>query len=128
MKETIVIDANVVIRFLLNDHVVLSPKAKIIFQKAQQGNIRIFLDEVIFAEIIWTLSSYYKIKKKDLVNQLEKLISQDWVINPRKKLIISTLNLYGTHNIDYIDCWIYSVSKSKGIKLETFDEDFKKLE
>ena len=127
MIKKIIVDANIVIRFLLNDHPTLSSRAKAIFLKAQQGNIIIYIDEVILAEVIWTLSSFYKIKKLDIVDRLEKLLSQNWIINPKKKLLIKALMLFGTSNLDYIDCWVFEVSKYQKITLETFDEDLKKL-
>lgn len=125
--KTVLIDANVIIRFLLNDHTTHSPIAKSIFLKAQQGKIKIYLDEVVVAEVIWTLSSFYKVKKMDLVDKIEKLLSQDWIVNPKKNLLLETLNVYLSSKLDYIDCWVFIVSKSEGIALETFDKDLKKL-
>jgi len=128
MKKTILIDANIVIRFLLGDHPEFSAKAKLIFAKAQTGLHTIYFDEVVIAEVIWTLSSYYKIEKTVIVNQLEKLISQKWIINPRKKLLLQSLFLYKEKNLDYIDCWIFIVNRSLKTSLETFDYDLKKLQ
>lgn len=128
MKKTILIDANIIIRFLLNDSPKLSPKAKSIFKWAQEGRVKLFFDEIIIAEVVWTLSSFYKIKKAEIIDNLEKLLSQDWIENPKKKLILMTLDLYKSTNLDYIDCWLYIISKSLKIKLETFDEDLKKLQ
>ncbi len=126
MTKAIVVDANVVIRLLLNDHPRLSPLAKSIFLKAQKGVTKIYFDEVIVAEVIWTLSSFYKIKKIDLVDRLEKLISQSWAVNPKKNLILQALNLYNSFNLHYIDCWILMVSKSLNMPLRTFDKSLEK--
>lgn len=127
MTKTILIDANIIIRFLLNDHPKLSSLAKSIFLKAQGGLTRIYLDEIVLAEVVWTLSSFYKIKKVDLVDRLVKLLSQDWIVNPKKDLILQALNLYRSSNLDYIDCWVFVVAKSLRINLETFDKNLKKL-
>jgi len=81
---------------------------------------------VIVAEVIWTLSSFYKIKKIDLVDRLEKLISQSWAVNPKKNLILQALNLYNSFNLHYIDCWILMVSKSLNMPLRTFDKSLEK--
>ena len=127
MKEKVFVDTNVIIRFLLNDHPRLSPLAKSIFFHAEQGINKIYFDEVVVAEVIWTLSSFYKINKLDLVDRFEKLLSQDWAINPRKNLILKSLYLYRSSNLDYIDCWIFIVNKDLGTDLETFDKGIKKL-
>lgn len=127
MKEVFFIDTNVLLRFLLNDHQDLSPKAKLIFLKAQEGKIEIYLDEIVVAEAVWTLSSYYQIKKEKIIETLEKLISQNWIINPRKKLILEALLLYKLKNIHYIDAWIFVVNKNIKTKLFTFDKNLAKL-
>ncbi|OGY47483.1 MAG: hypothetical protein A3J62_03020 [Candidatus Buchananbacteria bacterium RIFCSPHIGHO2_02_FULL_38_8] len=125
--KTSVIDANIIIRFLLHDHPSLSSLAKSIFLKAEQGKIKLYFDEVVIAEVVWTLSSCYKIKKADLVDRMEKLLSQDWVVNSKKNIIHKALLLYASSNLDYIDCWVYIVSKSQGMTLKTFDKKLKKL-
>ncbi|OGK37175.1 hypothetical protein A3F03_03920 [Candidatus Roizmanbacteria bacterium RIFCSPHIGHO2_12_FULL_41_11] len=125
--KTSVIDANIIIRFLLHDHPSLSSLAKSIFLKAEQGKIKLYFDEVVIAEVVWTLSSFYKIKKADLVDRMEKLLSQDWVVNSKKNIIHKALLLYASSNLDYIDCWVYIVSKSQGMTLKTFDKKLKKL-
>src|SRR3989338_2859411 len=127
MIKTSVIDANIIIRFLLHDHPSLSSLAKSIFLKAEQGKIKLYFDEVVIAEVVWTLSSFYKIKKADLVDRMEKLLSQDCVVNSKKNIINKALLLYASSNLDYIDCWVYIVSKSQGMTLKTFDKKLKKL-
>lgn len=127
MKNTVLIDANIVIRFLLKDHSKLFQKANSLFQKAERGEINLYLDELAVAEIVWTLSSFYKIKRAVISARLDELISQNSIVNPKKKLLLMTLDLYKSTNLDYIDCWLYVISKSLKVKLETFDEDLNKL-
>ncbi|OGG15106.1 hypothetical protein A2773_04410 [Candidatus Gottesmanbacteria bacterium RIFCSPHIGHO2_01_FULL_39_10] len=127
MTKTIIVDANVIIRFLLNDHPRLSPIATSLFYKAQKKLINVYLDEVILAEVIWTLSSFYKIKKADLIENIEKFLSQDWVVSKKKDLMLKSLYIYKSSNLDYIDCWVYVVSQDFKFKLETFDRNLKRL-
>ena len=127
MTKTIIVDANIIIRFLLNDHPKLSQLATSLFSKAQKKLIKIYLDEVILAEVIWTLSSFYKIKKADLIDNIEKFISQDWIVNTKKKSMLKALYLYKSANLDYIDCWIFVVSQALKFKLETFDKNLRRL-
>ena|SRR3989344_5789253 len=127
MTETIIVDANIIIRFLLNDHPKLSQLAISLFSKAQKKLIKIYLDEVILAEVIWTLSSFYKIKKSELIDNIEKFISQDWIVNTKKKSMLKALYLYKSANLDYIDCWIFVVSQALKFKLETFDKNLRRL-
>lgn len=122
MKKVLLLDTNIIIRFLLNDHPKFSLQAKNIFLRAEKGLIKLYLDEVVLAEVIWTLASFYKINKGEIVNRLRTLLAQDWIINSRKNLLLETLFLYEKSNLDYIDCWVYVVGRFLKIDLGTFDK------
>lgn len=127
MSRLFCIDTNVLIRFLRADHLELSQKAKEIFLKAQKGEIRIYLDEIIIAETVWLFSSFYKLERKEIASQLQELVSQEWIINPRKKIILDSLSLFSTGNLHFVDCWIACVNKSILGELKTFDKKLEKL-
>ena len=124
---TAVIDTNIVIRFFLNDDPLLSAKARKIFEEVQRTNSTIYIDELIVAEIIWLMLSFYKKEKQEIVSLLQKLLSQKWMINPRKELILITLTYYSFHNVSYIDTWTLMVARSKNLPLVTFDKTLDKL-
>lgn len=126
MKRLVCIDTNVLIRFLRADHPELSPKAKEIFLRAQKGDLEIYLDEIIIAETVWLLSSFYKLKKEEIVYQLQELISQEWIINSRKKIILDSLSLYAGSSLHYVDCWLSHVSKEISSELKTLDKKLEK--
>ena len=127
MKSIVLIDTNILLRYLRNDHPTLSIKAKKIFDKAYKNSMDIYLDEIILAETIWVLASHYKTPKSQIVSKLLEQLYFDWIVNPRKKLMIKALGLFGRTNLSYIDCWIFTVNKSLKTSLETFDNDLKKL-
>lgn len=123
----IVIDTNVFLRYLLNDHPIFSKKAKKLFLLAQHEKIELYLDEIVLAEIIWTLSSYHKIPKNQIKNSLKILISQRWIVNPRKKLMLETLDNFALKKVDYIDSWLFVVANSLKLKIGSLDKDFNRL-
>lgn len=122
----VLVDTNIILRFLFRDDEVLFASANTIFGNAESGKIKIYIDELVIAEVIWTLTSFYKQDKKEVFNLLSKLVSRKWIVNPRKKLILNSLRLCISTNLSYVDCWIAEVSKSNKLKLETFDKDLEK--
>lgn len=125
--KTIILDANVIIRFLLADHPQLSRKAKEFFQKAEEGKILLYIDEVVAAETVWVLTSFYKVRRVDVVHKLEAIFVQEWMVNPRKHILQEALTLFGEQHIAYIDAWILAVSHAENIPLATFDTQLAKL-
>lgn len=119
--KTVAIDTNIILRLLLADHPTLHIQAKEIFSQAETGKHKIYLDEVIVAEAVWVLGTFYKQPKAKIASPLIQLISQPWVVNPRKKLILKSLDMFSSKNLNYIDCWFLCLSKSQGFMLETLD-------
>ena len=127
MIPTVIVDTNVIVRFLLANDPKLSPQAKAIIASAQTGKFKIYLDEVIIAETIWVLSSYYKLDKAGIIEKLTQFINPKWVVSPRKKLLLSVLHLYATTNLHFIDAWLAQISRSLHFPLKTFDRALQKL-
>ncbi len=127
MENNLVLaDTNVILRYLREDDPKLSPQAKLFFEKAKSGQIKIYFDGVIVAEVVWVLDSVYKADREQITTQLTKLISQEWIICLDKELVLNALNQFKKVNISYIDCWLLAVSKKLTAKIETFDLKLKK--
>lgn len=125
---TLLLDTNIIIRYLLKDHPLLSPKAKNFFQQAKRGEVLLYIDEVVIAEIVWVLSSsVYQKEPTTIADQLKQLLASGWIINERKNVILQALNLFAKNNLSFVDCWLYVVSQNKNILLETFDKKLQKL-
>ena len=55
MTTTAVLDANVILRLLLNDHETLTPAAMKMFQRAETGDLSLILTPLIVAECCYVL-------------------------------------------------------------------------
>lgn len=127
MKPQVIVDTNVILRLLLADEAKLHSRAKDIFNQAESGKIRLYIDEIVIAEVVWVLSSFYRQAQKDIAKQLQLLLSQRWIANPRKQLILRVLDLYQAASVSYIDCWLITVAEKKHLTLETFDAKLRRL-
>lgn len=122
MKNVYFLDTNVIIRFLLQDNKILFKKAKAIFKKAENGFYKLYIDEIVVAECIWLLSSFYKSSKEETIQMLIKIISFDFVICDNKNLLIDTMMMVDKHNLSFVDCWLNLKSKVMDFQLITFDK------
>ncbi len=119
--ETVCLDTNVVLRFLLRDESVFYQQAEEIFFKAERGEIKIYLDEVIAVEVVWVLVKLYKIKKQDALIAMTKLLKSRFIVNPRKKMMMKAVILSSRTDLSFPDAWLHIVSKESGYKVKTFD-------
>lgn len=120
------LDTNIFLRFITNDHPQLSQKAKTFFKLAERGRYKIYLDELVLGEIVWTLQSFYEYSRSEIYHSLNKLMASKFISNPRKKTLIKTLNRYSNSSLSFSDCWVFEIAKSNKIKLQTFDKDLQK--
>src|SRR3989304_9844460 len=73
--ETVCVDTNVVLRFLLGDESNFYKQAEEIFFRAERGEIKIYLDEIIAVEAVWGLIKLNKIKKQEALVTMTKLVT-----------------------------------------------------
>lgn len=58
-----IIDANVILRFFLEDNEEKFQRSKAFFRKLEFGEDDALLTEIVFAEVIWVLQKVYSIPR-----------------------------------------------------------------
>jgi predicted nucleic-acid-binding protein len=123
------VDTNIFIRFLSDDDPEKADACEKIFKKAVEEKESIFTTELVIAEIIWVLESFYELEKEEVQDKVEKILNTPNLICPHKDLILSALTLYSEKNIDYIDAYNALILKEKGIEeLYSYDKDYDRIE
>ncbi len=123
------IDTNIFIRFLTNDIPDKASACEKIFREAEEKNESLFTTEMVIAEIIWVLESYYELPKKQVQEMVEKILITPFLLCPQKDLILNALSLYSDKNIDYIDAYNASILREQGIKeVYSYDRHFDKID
>lgn len=115
--KTVFLDTNIILRFLLNDHKTQSKEAKNIFLTH-----KVYLDEVVLAEVVWVLDSYYQKEKHWIGQILLQLLQLPIVVNPKKPQLVTALQMFAENNLSYIDCWAYIISSHLKLPLKTQDK------
>jgi len=119
---TYLIDTNVIIRFLVGDHPEHLVIATDIFYKIEQGEYEVEILESVMMEVLFVLTKFYKLSKVDVIEDLKKIIALRGVVGD-KVLLIETLNIVETKNIDYVDALICAKSRLHGYGKLSFDKD-----
>ena len=123
------INTNIFIRFLTNDIPDKAAACEDIFREAAEKNESLFTTEMVIAEIIWVLESYYELPKKEVQEMVEKILITPFLLCPQKDLILNALTLYGDKNVDYIVAYNASILREQGIKeVYSYDRHFDKID
>ena len=113
------IDANVVLRYMLHDDAGQVPIAK---QTIRGGA---FLLPEILAEVVYVLRDVYEIPREDISSRLQFLI--DEVQSEHPDILKSALATFGTTKIDFVDCLLVSYNNHLGDKVVSFDRKLNRL-
>ena len=116
------VDANIILRYILNDHSELSPKAKkIIGENAVETPIE------VLCEVVYVLARIYKIDRKDIADTLMDFYSSTNCSLPHRETIIRAIKYYGERSLDFVDCILAGYCEMENISIHTFDEKLEKM-
>lgn len=107
----LLIDANIIIRFLTNDDHIQSPAAYQIFKKAVEGELELVLSPIIVAECTRVLQmKRYGYTKQEIANQFTKMILSPGIKTLNQEITLRALKDYSAHNVDFIDAYLSATS------------------
>lgn len=116
-----IVDTNFILRYLLADNKLQYQKAKDIFDLVREGKARVKLEQAVFVEIIFVLSSFYEVPKEKIINTMNSFLSYKG-IDADKELLNTALDIFGNNNIHIVDSIIIAKSRLQDIEALTFDK------
>ena len=116
------IDANVIIRFLVGDHPEHLEASTRIFEKIERGELRVEILESVLMEVYFVMTKFYKLPKKEIIADLKKIIALPGIVGD-KVVLLETLHMVENKNIDFVDALICAKSMLYGYGTLSFDTD-----
>lgn len=120
------VDTNVILRYLLDDHQVFSPKAKAFILRVSQGKHKVEIPAVVIVECIYVLEKFYGVPRNELVESISGILNFTGIVNQDRSEILEALLKYETSNTDIVDCILAAHSSTEKVVV-SFDKDFEKL-
>lgn len=108
------IDANVILRYLLNDIEDMANEAKKVIDSGAWT-----LPEVI-AEVVYVLKSVYKVDRKEIANAILEILKEIEI--EHKNVMNEALKIFSETNLDFVDCILIAYNKVENIEIFSFDK------
>lgn len=124
-KNSVILDTNIIIRFLIGDNEKLYKEAEKIFSRIENGEINAIIMESVFAETVFVLEKVYKVEREKIVLYLSKILELKG-IKYGTPIFHKALFVYRSKKIDIVDCLIAAYSVINNIPVESFDKDIGK--
>src|SRR5207247_1996914 len=123
-----VLDANVLLRFFLQDDPKQSLAATAFFKKADQEEIDLFLQDATVAEVIFVLSRVFKRSRVQIANAFLDFIQNSFVTVQNPTVLTDALLRYRAHSVDFPDALVVALAASMKVPAVSFDKDLEKFQ
>jgi len=124
----VIVDANVVLRFLRRDHAQFSEQARELFEKAQRKEVTLTFDVITLAEIFYAFRASYRLSRKSTAEILLQFVRTGICQIDRFEEVLESLEWVRDKNVDFGDAWLAVLWRSSSeTRLATFDKEFDRL-
>lgn len=128
MKLPRVVDANILLRFLTNDEPDQAAACEALLVRVEAGLEKVFLPDLVIADVVWTLEKFYKVEKRRIKELLNPVLAAEGLICNDKGHILTALAIFSTKNIDWTDAFIAAqMIENEQLEIYSYDQDFDRL-
>ena len=117
-KNMQLIDANVILRFILNDNAEMAKRATDVIVSGA------YTKPEVVAEVVYVLKSVYSIPKDKIRSIIHGLSDIIWIEN--SDCVIHAIDLFANTSLDFVDCLLVSYHLLNGETVFTFDKKLNK--
>lgn len=115
------VDANVILRYLLEDDLSLAEKAAIILEREE-----VHVPFEVVAEVVYVMEGVYKVPRQDVRAVLTRFVAFPNVTTNSLPVVNEALRLYADKGLDFVDALLCGYSRINGVQVETFDKKLKR--
>lgn len=116
------VDANVILRYLLDDDELMAAKAATLLEHEQ-----VHAPFEVIAEVVYVMQGVYKVSRQEIASVLTNLITYPNVTTNSSQVALEAFCLYADTGLDFVDALLCGYFKIDGVQVETFDRKLKKF-
>jgi predicted nucleic-acid-binding protein len=121
------VDTNLIVRYLVQDHAKHAKAAGKLFDACDRGDVVIVALSAVLAESVFVLESFYKHPRQDIASALGRLISSPGVETSAVATHLDALDRYRKTKVHFVDCLLAATAASESTPIASFDQDFRKF-
>ena len=117
-----IVDANIILRYLLNDNAELSPRAREIIEN---GIIDVPVE--VLCEVVYVLANVYKVGREEIGVELNGFFEDTNCTLSNRRAVLKGLQFYAEGNLDFVDCILAGYKSVEGFEIYTFDKKMERF-
>lgn len=127
MSKRRLVDTNLIVRYLVQDHEKHAKAAGKLFDACDRGDVVIVVLPAVLAECVFVLESFYEHSRGDISSAFRRLISSPGVEIGGATIHLDALERYRKTNVHFVDCLLAATAAAEDTPVATFDQDFRKF-
>lgn len=128
MKPTAFLDTNILLRHLLQDDPLQSPKATAFLKTVEEGKMVVATSDTVVFETVFLLERHYKRPKDKIRSSLLPILELPGIALPSKRRLGKVFDLYVDLGLPFADAHHAVLMERMGLKqIVSFDEDFDRV-
>jgi len=122
------VDTNVLLRFLAGEPPEMADEATRLFAAVADGAATLIVDDVVIAEAVSVLSSFYKQDAARVADVLRAFLVQEGIEAPSRDVLLHALTFFEERRVDFVDALVAARMLASGVSsVFTFDAHFERL-
>jgi predicted nucleic acid-binding protein len=121
------LDANVLLRFLRNDHAAFSVRTADLIRRANEGKVVLEVSAVTVAEIFYALKASYHVDRRSAAQVLINVLNTPAFRLHERERILDALARVRRANVDFGDAYLAAAAFETGDAVASFDRDLDKF-
>ena len=127
MSKRRLLDTNLIVRYLVQDHEKHAKAAGKLFEACDRGDLVVVVLPAVLAECVFVLDSFYEHSRENIAAALSTLISSPGVEISEPEIHLDALSRFRRTKLHFVDCLIAATSAAESAPVATFDQDFRKF-
>ena len=121
---TAFVDTNIIIRHLTGDPPDLAARATAFLAASDE----LLLADVIVAETVYVLESFYEVHRGEVANLLRAVIAFPAMRTLDPALLLRSVEIYETHGVDFAEAYLAASAEVAGVdRVASFDRSLDRV-
>ena len=127
MSKRRLVDTNLIVRYLVQDHERHAKAAGKLFDACDRRDVVIVVLPAVLAECVFVLESFYEHPRGNIASALGRLISSPGVEIAGAAIHLDALDRYRKTRVHFVDSLIAATAAAENTPVASFDQDFRKF-
>ncbi len=122
------VDANIFLRHIRQDHTNHSPRASAYIARIEAGALTAKTNELVLFETVYVLQSVYRMAKTAIADALLTLIALPHLKIANKARVRRALDWYVRYNLSFVDAYLAVLARDQKLPaLISFDRNYDRI-